>query len=314
MILFCAQSAKADRYGRNGHDHSQQNDSLLYPEGRVNPFPIEMQKRTLAFALIAAGVLAWLAWHFWATRFDAPVAFEGVQNVGVDAAPVDVVLHEYVRGSDTTTGRSIVFRFPKSYYAWAENARGGPQYRVQLSVAADTFEPIGVLDDAIRKDGGLTPDQRKLKIRQVWGSDLSIRVYSPTKSISAVTGAASAYQAYKEGAAHPLGSICDWAVFARKSGALLAPDELPAGLTPETAIQDAGQGLLALSDEASSVGSLAAATCVGHSPICVVQVPYRDWMMSFHVQRSELCEWQAVAAKTATFLDAHVVGSSERRQ
>jgi hypothetical protein len=108
--------------------------------------------------------------------------------------------------------------------------------------------------------------------------------------------------------------MCDWTVFARRRGALLAPDELPPGLTPETAIQDAAQDVLALSDETASLGSLTAATCVGHSPICVVQVPYRDWMMSFHVRRSELCEWQAVAAKTAAFLDAHVVGSSERRQ
>lgn len=273
-----------------------------------------MQKRTLAVALIAVGALAWLAWHYWATRFDAPVAFEGIQNVSRDATPVDVVLHEYVRGSNSTTGRSIVFRFPKNYYAWAENARGGPQYRVQLGVAADTFEPILLLEDEIRKDSALTPDQRKSKVRQVRGTDLSIHIYSPTKSISSVSGAASAYQAYKEGAARPLGSMCDWTVFVRKRGALLAPGELPPGLTPQTAIRDAGQDVLALSDEASSLGSLTAAACVGHSPICVVQAPYRDWMMSFHVQRSEICAWQAVAAETAAFLDAHVVGSSERRQ
>jgi len=303
-----------DRYGRNAHDHSRHNDSLLYPEGRIYRLLVEMQKRMQAVALVAVGALAWLAWHLWTTRFDAPVAFEGVQNVSVDAAPVDVFLHEYVRGSDTSTGRSIVFRFPKSYYAWEENARGGPQYRIQLSVEGDTFEPIGVLEDAIRKDSALTPDQRKSKVGQVRGSDLSILVYSPTKSISPVSGAASVHQAYKEGAAHPLGSMCDWTVFARRRGALPAPDELPPGLTPETAIQDAAQDVLALSDETASLGSLTAATCVGHSPICVVQVPYRDWMMSFHVRRSELCEWQAVVAKTAAFLDAHVVGSSERRQ
>jgi hypothetical protein len=273
-----------------------------------------MQRRMLAVALIAVGALAWLSWHLWTTRFDAPVIFEGVQNVSLDPAPVDVVLHEYVRGSDTTTGRSIVFRFPKSYHAWAENTRGGPQYRVQLSVEADTFEPIGVLEDAIRNDSALTPDQRKSKVRQLWSRDLSILVYSPTKSIPPVSGAASVYRAYKDGAAHPLGHMCDWTVFARKRGALLAPDELPVGLTPETAILDAGQDLLALSGESTSLSSLTAATCVGHSPICVVRLPYRDWMMSFHVKRNELCEWQAVAAKTAAFLDAHVVGSSERRQ
>ena len=273
-----------------------------------------MQKGTLAVALIVAGLLSWLAWHLWTTRFDAPVAFDGVQNVSLDPAPVDVVLHEYVRGSDTTTGRSIVFRFPKSYYAWAENARGGPQYRVQLSVEADTFEPIGVLEDVIRTDSALTPDQRKSKVTQLRGNDLGILVYSPTKSISPVAGAASVYQAYKDGAAHPLGPMCDWMLFVRKRGGVLAPDELPAGLTPETAIQDAGQDVLALSGEPTSLSSLTAATCVGHSPICVVRVPYRDWMMAFHVKRNELCEWQAVAAKTAAFLDAHVVGSSDRRQ
>ena len=273
-----------------------------------------MQKRIIAVATIPVGILAWLGWHLWATRFDAPVAFEAIQNISLDGTPVDVVLHEYIQGSDTTTGRSIVFRFPKSYYAWAENARGGPQYRVQLSVEAGTFEPIGVIEDAIQKDVALTQDLRKSKIGQARGSDLSISVYSPTKSIPPVSGAASAYQAYNDGATHPLGHMCDWTFFARKRGALLAPDELPPGLTPETAIQDSGQDVLALSDDASSLGSLTAATCVGHSPICVVQVPYRDWMMSFHVKRNELCEWQAVAAKTAAFLDAHVVGSSERRQ
>jgi hypothetical protein len=287
---------------------------LLYPKGRFNRLLIEMHKGILAVALIAVGALTWLAWHLWTTRFDEPVAFEGVQNVSLDATPIDVVLHEYVRGSDTTTGRSIVFRFPKNYYAWAENARGGPQYRVQLSVAADTFEPIGVLDDAIRKDGALTPDQRKSKVRQLWSSDLSILVYSPTKSISSVSGAASVYQANKDGAVQPLGHMCAWTVFARKGVAFLAPDELAPGLTPEMAIQDAGQDLLALSGEATSLSSLTAATCVVHSPICVVQVPYRDWMMSFHVKRNELCEWQAVAAESAAFLDTHVVGSSERRQ
>lgn len=273
-----------------------------------------MQKGLWIAASTVVGVLALLGWHFWATRFDAPVAFEGIQNTSRDSTPVDVVLHEYVRGSDTTTGRSIVFRFPKSYYAWAENARGGPQYRVQLSVTADGFEPIGVLADAVRKDGTLTPEQRKSKVGQVWGSDLGIRVYSPTKSIPSVGGAASLYRAYTEGAAHPLGAMCDWMVFARKRGALLAPDALPAGITAATAVQDAGQDVTALSDKASSPRSLTAATCVGQSPICIVQAPYRDWMMSFHVQRHALCEWQAVAAKTAAFLDAHVVGTSERRR
>jgi hypothetical protein len=223
------------------------NDALLYPESGVNHFPVDMQKRIIAAATISVGILVWLGWHLWTTRYDAPVALQAIQNISLDSTPVDVVLHEYVQGSDTTTGRSIVFRFPKSYYAWAENARGGPQYRVQLSVEVGTFEPIGVIEDAIRRDTALTQDQRKSKISQARGSDLSILVYSPTKSVPPVTAAAAVYQAYKDGAVSPLGSMCGWVVFAGKRGAFLASDALPTGRTPESAVQDAGQDVLALS-------------------------------------------------------------------
>lgn len=63
---------------------------------------------------------------------DVPVEFEGVQNTRVDDSAVSTTLHEYIRGTDTVTGRSITFSFPANYYAWAENARGGPQYRIGL--------------------------------------------------------------------------------------------------------------------------------------------------------------------------------------
>jgi hypothetical protein len=267
-----------------------------------------MRKWILAVAVLSIAIAAWFGWHLWKTRFDVPVAFRGVQNTSIDAAPVDVVLHEYVRGDATTTGRSITFRFPKSHYMWAENAQGGPQYRIELNV-----EPILVLEDAIRKQATTSPDDQKLKIGQVRSNDLSILVYSPTKSISAVGGAAYTYKAFERGEAHPLGRMCDWTIFPLKRGALRPADDLAAGMTPEMAVQDAGFDLLGLSDQPSAVGALTAASCVGRSPICVVQVPYRDWMMSFHVKRRELCTWRAVAAKTADFLDAHVVAETERR-
>jgi hypothetical protein len=183
-----------------------------------------------------------------------------------------------------------------------------------LGVEAGSFEPLLMLEDRVNKDHASTPDQRKLKIGEVRAKDLSITVYSPTKAIEGVGGAAYGYQTYKDGAESPLGQMCDWTVFLRKRGAVVSPNASLSHLTPEVALQDAKLDLLALLDDGSSIDKLTAAGCVAHSPICVVQIPYADWMMSFHVKRQELCQWRTMLMRIDLFLAAHIVEQTGRRQ
>ena len=134
-------------------------------------------------ALSFIAVLSWYAWHRWDARFDVPVRMTGAQNTSVDDVPVETTLHEYLRrNSDTTTGRSITFRFPKSYYGWAENARGGPQKWISLSIDRQSFHPLNVLEREIRNRTDLQAEQRKNAISGLRANDLNVRVYSPTKA------------------------------------------------------------------------------------------------------------------------------------
>src|SRR5688572_12755724 len=136
----------------------------------------------IATVLVLGAISCWYGWHLWETRFDVPVRMPGAQNASIDDVQVETTLHEYLRrNSDTTTGRSITFRFPTSHYGWAENARGGPQKWISLSIDRQSFQPLNVLERKIRNRTDLQAEQRRNAISGLRANDLNVRVYSPTK-------------------------------------------------------------------------------------------------------------------------------------
>jgi hypothetical protein len=265
-------------------------------------------------ALVLGVVLCWYGWHLWETRFDVPVRMTVVQNDSVDDVPVETKLHEYLgRDSDTTTGRSIIFRFPKSYYGWAENARGGPQEWISLSIDRQSFQPLNVLEREIRNRVDLQGEQRKTAISGVRGNDLNVRVYSPTKALPPVIVATTIAKQYREDPEISIGTLCGWVVFVREPGRIVPPQKLPHRLTPEAAVADEKLGVVGLREDEVGSEHATAFTCLAHVSSCTLQTSYDDWKkMSFRLDRSNLCMWQQTA-QLREFLDEHVVDVTPRR-
>src|SRR5688572_107979 len=267
----------------------------------------------VATVLVLGAISCWYGWHLWQTRFDVPVRMTGVQNVSTDDVLVDTQLHEYLRNSDTTTGRSITFRFPKSHYGWAENARGGPHVWISLSIDRQSFQPLNVLEREIRNRTDLQADQRRNAISGVRANDLNVRVYSPTKALPAVIVATTIAKQYREEPEISIGTLCGWAVFVRKSGRIVPPQKLPHGLTPEAAVTDENLGVVGLREDEVGFKHATAFTCLAHVSSCTLQTSYDDWKMSFRLERSNLCMWQQTAQELREYLDAHVVSVTPRR-
>lgn len=159
----------------------------------------------------------------------------------------------------------------------------------------------------MRDNTKLTHDQRKQALRELLARDLGITIYSPTKSVNVVPAAAYAFHELKTGRATPIGRLCELAVIPDRHTPLESYD-----VDPETLLRSADVTLIAVSDGSKSFDDLTAARCAAHSPICIVQTPYAEWRMSFHVKRGDFCSWEQTAANIKAFLDAHIIAQTQQ--
>jgi hypothetical protein len=242
---------------------------------------------------------------------EVPVLFDPAPNSQTDDKAVVTTLFEYVsQESDTTTGKSISFSFPRSYYGLAANADGGPQYRVNIRVDVDALAPIVPREEEIELSR-LPPQEIKEKLWELRDRDLRINIYSSTKSVARVLRDIAAYRAWKKGAPGPIAEICDLVLFDDQVD-LRQPDKSYSAPSNKN-VFERSLGLVGVLRAEMAEDALTAVSCARQSDVCIFQAPFRDWMKSFTLRRGDLCKWKQVSGAIDNLLNQHVVGQTPRR-
>jgi hypothetical protein len=269
---------------------------------------------TIAGSLAVMAALAWYANYQWNHRYDVPVGVPTSLNKYDDEIPVATTLHEYANwgSSDETTGRSISFSFPRSYYAFSSNARGGPQRYVAISIDRLTMDRVDTQREiAIGNLNTIPTNAYVLESLGVRNFDISI--YS-NKSNRYQGNYRAIHEALSKGTTAPFAAFCGitWYLHRQVKPWLTEPN----GIVPSNKEGPGfglGAALSAALDGEYVDGEPATAYCNAGASYCEIYASFEDWPMSFRVPREDLCSWQLALTRARSFLDQHVIERTERR-